>query len=103
MNDLRFAFRQLMKSPGFTLVVGISIAVGIGANGFVFTWIRSTLLNSSPRAERPAELAVLLPEHRTAGLNDTMSLPDIESLSEEHSVFAGITASQFSAVQVRHD
>ena len=103
MNDLRFAFRQLLKSPGFTLVVGISIAVGIGANAVVFTWIRSTLLNSIPRAERPAELAVLLPEHRTAGLNDTMSLPDIESLSQERSVFAGITASQFGAVQVRHD
>lgn len=101
MNDLRFAFRQLLKNPGFTLVIVLSLAVGIGANAVVFTWIRATLLNAIPVAAQPEELAILVPEHKTGGITDTMSLPDIEALAAESKVFAGITASQFGTVQVR--
>ena len=50
MTDLKFAFRQLLKAPGFSLVVVLSLAVGIGANAVVFTWIRATLLNAIPLA-----------------------------------------------------
>ncbi|HTH49173.1 MAG TPA: hypothetical protein VMB21_16775, partial [Candidatus Limnocylindria bacterium] len=37
MNDLKFAFRQLLKSPGFTAVAVLSMALGIGANTALFT------------------------------------------------------------------
>jgi putative ABC transport system permease protein len=101
MNDLRFALRQMRKSPGFTLVIVLSLAVGIGANAVVFTWIGATLLNAIPAAARPEQLAVLMPEHRTGGSSDTMSLLDIEALAAEGNVFSGITASQYGTVQVR--
>jgi predicted permease len=101
VNDLRYALRQLLKHPGLSAVVILSLAVGIGANAVVFTWIQSTLFNSIPRAARPAELSVLQPEHRASGFNDTMSQLDIESLAAETNVFAGITGSQFGTVQVR--
>src|SRR5688572_5609050 len=101
MQDLKFAFRQLLKAPGFSLVVVVSLAVGIGANAVVFTWIRATLLNAIPLAAEPGQLSVLQPEHKTGGFSDTMSLPDIESLAAEREVFAGITASQFATIQVR--
>src|SRR5689334_900651 len=101
MNDLRFALRQWCKSPGLALVIVASLAVGIGANTVVFTLIRATLLNAIPGAGAPAELAVVMPEHKTGGLSDTMSLLDLESLATEAGTFAGITASQFGVVQVR--
>jgi predicted lysophospholipase L1 biosynthesis ABC-type transport system permease subunit len=44
MNDLRFAFRQLAKSPGFTATVVITLALGISACVTIFALIDSVLL-----------------------------------------------------------
>ncbi|MBI4657804.1 MAG: hypothetical protein HY735_02955, partial [Verrucomicrobia bacterium] len=44
MNDLKFAFRQLLKNPGFSTVAVLTLALGIGANTAVFSVINATLL-----------------------------------------------------------
>jgi hypothetical protein len=44
-QDLRFALRLFTKSPGFTLVVALSLALGIGASTTAFGWIESVLRN----------------------------------------------------------
>ena len=57
-NDLKYAFRQLAKAPGFTAVAVLSLALGIGANTAVFSLVNAILLGSLP-VPNPQELRTI--------------------------------------------
>jgi predicted permease len=90
-RDLRFALRQLMKSPGFTLVALLTLALGVGANTVVFSLINGLLLRPLPvpHADR---LVVLRMEEGGPTPNYLFCMPFFRNLEKRHEVFANVFA-----------
>jgi len=75
MPDLRYAARSLLKSPGFTLVAVLTIAVGIGANTALFSTFNTLVLHPQSFPQ-PDQLVRLWAGNAGVGLNGpAMSWP----------------------------
>ncbi len=99
MQDVRFALRQLRKSPGFTLTVVVTLALGIGANAAIFTLFDQALLRMLP-VEKPKELVRFEWSGAYSGsassfggdTSNYFSYPMYKDLLTKNQVFTGILA-----------
>jgi putative ABC transport system permease protein len=80
MNDLKFALRQLRKSPGFTSVVVITLALGIGANAAIFTLVRGVLIKPLVNRDEDRLIYIRQSAPGMGNENSTWSMPEIRDL-----------------------
>ncbi len=90
--DIRYGSRTLIKSPGFSAVVILMLALGIGANTGIFTIFEQVLLRSLPVKE-PGSLAIIAPQGKFIGSRrggHTMSYPMFKDLQAGEGLFDGV-------------
>jgi predicted permease len=89
LQDLKYGLRVLMKAPGFTIIAVLTLALGIGANSTIFSWINSTVLNPIPGVAHQNEFVEL-----TAGAkdHDPLSYPDYVDLRDHNSSLTSLIA-----------
>lgn len=99
-QDVRFGARALLKSPAFTLVAVVSLAVGIGANTTIFSLVNAALLRPLPGVREEARLVDV---NRTRPDGDSfaqVSYPDYEYFRDHARSFEGLAAHTFTPVDL---
>lgn len=99
MHDLRFAFRQLLKSPGFTVVALATLALGIGANAALFSIIDRLLYRPLP-VPAPERLVILAGVGSKGGFYPEFNYPLFEDYARSQTVFENLSATSSIPVGV---
>jgi putative ABC transport system permease protein len=105
LKDVRYAFRDLLKRPGFTAIVVITLALGIGANTAIFSVINAVLLNSLPYKE-PGRIAMLWGKNPQLHLNMTefpIAYSDFIDLRAQSQSFESLSALYPNSVNLAGD
>src|SRR5436853_7711124 len=94
LQDIRYSFRMLRKSPGFTLVAVIAIALGIGATSAIFSVVQAVLFRPLPFKE-PSRLVRIWGKFDAHGIpKNWISQPELLDLKEQNQSFEDIAAYQ---------
>jgi len=91
-QDLVYALRQLRKSPGFTLTAVMTLALGIGANSTIASWIRSTLFDPIPGVAHTSQMISLMRGDRSEHPTPPFSYRDYVDLRDSTKTLSGVLA-----------
>ena len=98
-QDVRYSLRLIAKAPGFAVIAILTLALGIGANTTIFSWINSTLLNPVPGLSNPSEV-VSLTLSKPGDNPFPLTYPDLEAMRDGQQSFTGITACNFAQMSL---
>src|SRR5262245_49194518 len=103
-HDIRFALRLMQKSPGFTVVAVVTLALGIGANTAIFSLINAIMLRQMP-VERPEQLVEFVEKRPGEDRIDvSMEWSGYEHFRDNNHVFSALTGVSFDNIaSVRAD
>jgi predicted permease len=98
-QDVRYSLRAIAKTPGFAAIAILTLALGIGANTTIFSWINSALLNPVPGIARSSEV-VSLTLSKPGDTPFGFTYPDLEAMRGGQQSFTGIAACGFAAISL---
>src|ERR1700746_1043316 len=96
LQDVRYGLRGLRRSPAFTAIAVLSLALGIGANCAVFSLADALLLRPLPVPDPDAIVTVSADQPVLSAGVGALSYPDYRDLREKTSSFTGVAALQTS-------
>lgn len=102
IQDLKFGVRMLAKNPGFAAIAILTLAIGIGANATVFSWIRTVLIDPLPGAAEPSRV-VALEEQAPSGDPVMSSFLDFTDYRDHLKLLQGISVAQASSFAVGNE
>jgi predicted permease len=93
-QDVRYSVRMIAKAPGYAAIAILTLALGIGANTTIFSWINAALLNPVPGVANQAEV-VSLTLSKPGENPFPLTYPDVEAIRDGQQSFTGIAACNF--------
>jgi len=98
-QDIRYGWRMIAKAPGYAVIAILTLALGIGANTTIFSWINSTLLNPVPGLARPSEV-VSLTLSKPGDSPFPLTYPDVEAMRDGQQSLTGIAVCNFAQMSL---
>ena len=90
LADFGYAFRQVHRAPGFALTAVFTLALGIGANSTILSWISATMFNPIPGAKDIGRMLTVQRGERSEHPSPPFSYPDFVDLRENNKSFSGM-------------
>jgi putative ABC transport system permease protein len=97
INDIRFAFRMLVKYPAFSIVAFLALVLGIGANTTVFGIINTLLLRPLPVGHAEGVVKVFTTDNHIPG-NQAMSYLNFQDYAKQNTAFSSMAAYTFAGM-----
>jgi predicted permease len=100
-QDVRYGFRRLRQSPGFTALAVLSLALGIGANTAIFSLVDTVLLRPLPVA-KPEQLVEVYGTIHNGADDSIQSYLNYKDYRDRNNVFTGLLAYRFAPMSLSH-
>jgi macrolide transport system ATP-binding/permease protein len=102
-QDVRYGARTLRKSPGFTIVALVTLALGVGANAVIFSLISTFLLRPLPIRHPEQVWAIHQGKQNDPSYSQSMSYPNYKDLRDRNQVLTGMAVYRFDPMSLSHN